>query len=72
MNSDHHAVFRFDTLAEAACFVSSLAEIEERFANMVEVQLKGRMLQVRLSPPAQHKELAGDILQRLRLLHRAG
>ncbi len=72
MNPDHHAVFRFDTLAEAVCFVSSLAQIEEKYANIVELHLKGRMLQILLTPAEQQKKLAREILEQLRRQHRAG
>ena len=65
-----HSTFRFDTLAEAACFLSCLAEIEEENAGFVEAHLKGRRLEVKLAAPKDKKHAAGAIMERLREVHR--
>lgn len=66
-----HSAFRFDTLAEAACFLSYLSEVDERHAGLVEARLKGRRLEVLVAAPADRKKAAGAIMERLRQLHRA-
>lgn len=73
MNSDVylHSSFRFDTLAEAACFLSCLAEIDERHAGFVEAKLKGRRLEILVAAPDHQKRVAGAIMERLRAHHRS-
>lgn len=66
-----HSSFRFDTLAEAACFLSGLAEVDEKHASFVEARLKGRHVEVLVSAPPHHKAAAKSIMSRLRERHRA-
>ena len=46
-----HSSFRFDTLAEAACFLSGLAEVDEKHASFVEAQ-----------PTVEHAEDSGELI----------